>query len=172
MPIDVKKATESTVCVLVSSCTESSNCRAMVVNSVNRRPPMTAAGMFSRSSHPTRFLSAIPMKYTTAASDSVWSRSSVRVVIDAKVDGAMDAQKKGALCAPSRFHDRLDSKSGRPDSNRRRPAWEAGILPTELRPRYHEDTRVNACQLRLKRLAGLAPAEGRVPILRDAALRL
>jgi hypothetical protein len=26
-------------------------------------------------------------------------------------------------------------KSGRPDSNRRRPAWEAGILPTELRPR-------------------------------------
>ena len=24
--------------------------------------------------------------------------------------------------------------SGRPDSNRRRPAWEAGILPTELRP--------------------------------------
>ena len=25
--------------------------------------------------------------------------------------------------------------SGRPDSNRRRPAWEAGILPTELRPR-------------------------------------
>jgi hypothetical protein len=27
------------------------------------------------------------------------------------------------------------SQSGRPDSNRRRPAWEAGILPTELRPR-------------------------------------
>jgi hypothetical protein len=26
-------------------------------------------------------------------------------------------------------------QSGRPDSNRRRPAWEAGILPTELRPR-------------------------------------
>src|SRR5574340_1221481 len=26
-------------------------------------------------------------------------------------------------------------ESGRPDSNRRRPAWEAGILPTELRPR-------------------------------------
>ena len=26
------------------------------------------------------------------------------------------------------------SQSGRPDSNRRRPAWEAGILPTELRP--------------------------------------
>ena len=25
-------------------------------------------------------------------------------------------------------------QSGRPDSNRRRPAWEAGILPTELRP--------------------------------------
>jgi hypothetical protein len=25
-------------------------------------------------------------------------------------------------------------ESGRPDSNRRRPAWEAGILPTELRP--------------------------------------
>jgi hypothetical protein len=25
-------------------------------------------------------------------------------------------------------------RSGRPDSNRRRPAWEAGILPTELRP--------------------------------------
>src|SRR5688572_1759273 len=29
----------------------------------------------------------------------------------------------------------MDRKSGRPDSNRRRPAWEAGILPTELRPR-------------------------------------
>src|SRR4051794_12803623 len=26
------------------------------------------------------------------------------------------------------------SRSGRPDSNRRRPAWEAGILPSELRP--------------------------------------
>src|SRR5580765_2788994 len=26
-------------------------------------------------------------------------------------------------------------QSGRPGSNRRRPAWEAGILPTELRPR-------------------------------------
>ena len=26
------------------------------------------------------------------------------------------------------------ARSGRPDSNRRRPAWEAGILPTELRP--------------------------------------
>ena len=26
------------------------------------------------------------------------------------------------------------TESGRPDSNRRRPAWEAGILPTELRP--------------------------------------
>src|ERR1035437_2660327 len=31
--------------------------------------------------------------------------------------------------------DRGTKKSGRPDSNRRRPAWEAGILPTELRPR-------------------------------------
>src|SRR5258706_2650393 len=30
-----------------------------------------------------------------------------------------------------------DNKSGRPDSNRRRPAWEAGILPTELRPRLN-----------------------------------
>ena len=30
---------------------------------------------------------------------------------------------------------RCVSQSGRPDSNRRRPAWEAGILPTELRPR-------------------------------------
>lgn len=29
----------------------------------------------------------------------------------------------------------LMGESGRPDSNRRRPAWEAGILPTELRPR-------------------------------------
>lgn len=29
-------------------------------------------------------------------------------------------------------------QSGRPDSNRRRPAWEAGILPTELRPQTSE----------------------------------
>src|SRR5205807_5042560 len=33
------------------------------------------------------------------------------------------------------------SRSGRPDSNRRRPAWEAGILPTELRPRRRVSTR-------------------------------
>src|ERR1019366_7595014 len=32
------------------------------------------------------------------------------------------------------------AKSGRPDSNRRRPAWEAGILPTELRPRLVNST--------------------------------
>ena len=30
--------------------------------------------------------------------------------------------------------DNVVTESGRPDSNRRRPAWEAGILPTELRP--------------------------------------
>jgi hypothetical protein len=30
------------------------------------------------------------------------------------------------------------AQSGRPDSNRRRPAWEAGILPTELRPRRQQ----------------------------------
>ena len=34
-------------------------------------------------------------------------------------------------------------QSGRPDSNRRRPAWEAGILPTELRPRPSESTGVS-----------------------------
>src|SRR5439155_3565973 len=42
------------------------------------------------------------------------------------------------------------SKSGRPDSNRRRPAWEAGILPTELRPQGQTKMRappprVNGC---------------------------
>ena len=31
-------------------------------------------------------------------------------------------------------------ESGRPDSNRRRPAWEAGILPTELRPQMRRET--------------------------------
>jgi hypothetical protein len=31
-------------------------------------------------------------------------------------------------------------QSGRPDSNRRRPAWEAGILPTELRPQSRRET--------------------------------
>src|ERR1035437_4721237 len=36
------------------------------------------------------------------------------------------------------FH--LFLQSGRPDSNRRRPAWEAGILPTELRPRQTKRT--------------------------------
>ncbi len=34
-----------------------------------------------------------------------------------------------------------DTQSGRPDSNRRRPAWEAGILPTELRPRPTRNVR-------------------------------
>src|SRR3954471_681824 len=33
----------------------------------------------------------------------------------------------------------LRAESGRPDSNRRRPAWEAGILPTELRPRQRHN---------------------------------
>ena len=37
----------------------------------------------------------------------------------------------------SRF---IKSESGRPDSNRRRPAWEAGILPTELRPQSRRQT--------------------------------
>src|ERR1017187_4014690 len=31
-------------------------------------------------------------------------------------------------------------QSGRPDSNRRRPAWEASILATELRPQYFQLT--------------------------------
>ena len=39
--------------------------------------------------------------------------------------------------------------SGRPDSNRRRPAWEAGILPTELLPlsrhlKYSKTSRLHA----------------------------
>jgi hypothetical protein len=41
---------------------------------------------------------------------------------------------------------RCGTESGRPDSNRRRPAWEAGILPTELRPqimRHSQCSRVN-----------------------------
>ena len=47
-------------------------------------------------------------------------------------------------------------KSGRPDSNRRRPAWEAGILPTELRPHVGGDLAgpiqgVNRCPRTLRR---------------------
>jgi hypothetical protein len=38
----------------------------------------------------------------------------------------------GATCKAFQY---TQLQSGRPDSNRRRPAWEAGILPTELRPR-------------------------------------
>jgi hypothetical protein len=34
----------------------------------------------------------------------------------------------------------IDFESGRPGSNRRRPAWEAGILPTELRPHVRRET--------------------------------
>src|SRR3982750_4634895 len=40
-----------------------------------------------------------------------------------------------AATRSSLFDGLLRAESGRPDSNRRRPAWEAGILPTELRPR-------------------------------------
>ena len=37
-------------------------------------------------------------------------------------------------------------KSGRPDSNRRRPAWEAGILPTELHPRIAEISSLSSAE--------------------------
>ena len=39
-------------------------------------------------------------------------------------------------------------QSGRPDSNRRRPAWEAGILPTELRPQNQRQISNTNCPLR------------------------
>ena len=46
-------------------------------------------------------------------------------------------------------------ESGRPDSNRRRPAWEAGILPTELRPRSLADHQLTPFPRPAK--AGLLP---------------
>ena len=46
-------------------------------------------------------------------------------------------------------------QSGRPDSNRRRPAWEAGILPTELRPRRRVGNLVNDCPLFESHRSGL-----------------
>ena len=52
------------------------------------------------------------------------------------------------------------AQSGRPDSNRRRPAWEAGILPTELRPRGEKNYRVQG-QRSGVRVEG--PAELRTP---------
>ena len=51
------------------------------------------------------------------------------------VDAKTEAQVHDVdLCLESADSERL-AQSGRPGSNRRRPAWEAGILPTELRPR-------------------------------------
>jgi hypothetical protein len=52
--------------------------------------------------------------------------------------GTVATRKTGRRCWQPVFHKcnrHNDLQSGRPDSNRRRPAWEAGILPTELRPR-------------------------------------
>ena len=45
-------------------------------------------------------------------------------------------KSRGAICAAALKFTRTNDlpKSGRWDSNPRRPAWEAGILPTELRP--------------------------------------
>src|ERR1039458_6401706 len=51
-----------------------------------------------------------------------------------------DGRWKMDDCHPPSAICRLSFKSGRPDSNRRRPAWEAGILPTELRPRQTKRT--------------------------------
>ena len=51
-------------------------------------------------------------------------------------------QSGGSPLATRRFQRAMTKRlpeSGRPDSNRRRPAWEAGILPTELRPRVIGD---------------------------------
>ena len=57
-------------------------------------------------------------------------------------------------------------QSGRPDSNRRRPAWEAGILPTELRPQEGRKTRKTRRQRAIELHAGdgedLAVAESGV----------
>src|SRR5689334_9044944 len=45
-------------------------------------------------------------------------------------------------CNALRCRASRDIRSGRPDSNRRRPAWEAGILPTELRPQIAGNMRL------------------------------
>ena len=55
-------------------------------------------------------------------------------------------------------------QSGRPDSNRRRPAWEAGILPTELRPQtdQHRAIYVSVIASRYPVLHSASPYPGAV----------
>ena len=53
------------------------------------------------------------------------------------------------------------TQSGRPDSNRRRPAWEAGILPTELRPRDQRRTNLSSCR---EPQVGIEPTTARLRI--------
>src|SRR4029079_6577744 len=55
-------------------------CRSSRTSVVKSRPPITAAGMLSWSSHRIRVRSWMPMKYTTAPMLSVCSRSSLSSV--------------------------------------------------------------------------------------------
>ena len=62
MPIVLKKATLSTGCAAVSSCTLRKRSRPSSTRSAKSSPPTTAAGMFSRSSQPIRSRSLSPTK--------------------------------------------------------------------------------------------------------------
>jgi len=62
MPIEVKKATLRVACIEVSSWMVMDCCRSRRTSVVKSRPPITAAGMLSRSSQRMRFRSWMPMK--------------------------------------------------------------------------------------------------------------